>query len=284
MTNDVRTIQLGAAVVTVISVAYAKDEPEELAKLLGVPNHERLSRYATFFSQPYISPVASVYVTLPEIAVLVDACAIDITPESPIAPPDYQPPPGLLMRLAEIGVRPEELGHVVITHAHADHFNALTTERHGTYEPSFPNAHHYFGRADWDNPTFQQALHDPDSAESHTFGVLHRHGLLEFVDGNRDLGGGVEIIAAPGETPGHQIVRVHSEGQTLYCLGDLYHVPIEFEQPTWMAPWKQVESTLASRQALIAAALSEDAILVSAHIPGIGRLRRTESGVTFVEM
>src|SRR2546427_8867771 len=41
-----------------------------------------------------------------------------------------------------------------------------------------------------------------------------------LVEGNRTLTPAVQLIAAPGESAGHQLVRVQSEGQTLYCLGD----------------------------------------------------------------
>ncbi len=88
-----------------------------------------------------------------------------------------------------------------------------------------------------------------------------------------------QILPAPGETPGHQIVRVRSAGRTLYCLGDLYHHPVEVEQPTWAAHWNDRAAALASRQALVAAALAEDALLVATHIPGVGRLTKTDDGV-----
>jgi glyoxylase-like metal-dependent hydrolase (beta-lactamase superfamily II) len=122
-----------------------------------------------------------------------------------------------------------------------------------------------------------------EAAESRTFGVLHQCGLLELVEGNRALTPAVQLIAAPGESAGHQVVRFHSEGQTLYCLGDLYHHLVEVEQPTWMATWANPETTLTSRHALAEAALAENALLVAAHMP-IGRLQRTTTGITWVEV
>ncbi len=111
--------------------------------------------------------------------------------------------------------------------------------------------------------------------------MLERSGLLELVDGNRDLLPEVQIIAAPGESPGHQIVRVHVDGQTLYCLGDLYHHAVEVEHPDWMASWAHEEANLASRRALEQRALNEEAVLVAAHMP-VGRMTRTESGTGWV--
>jgi glyoxylase-like metal-dependent hydrolase (beta-lactamase superfamily II) len=103
-----------------------------------------------------------------------------------------------------------------------------------------------------------------------------------LVEGNCDLLPAVQILAMPGETAGHQIVRVHSEGQTLYCLGDLYRHPLEVEHPTWMVRWANRAANLASRSTLMKAALAENALLIAAHIPTIGRLERTASSVRWL--
>jgi hypothetical protein len=73
-----------------------------------------------------------------------------------------------------------------------------------------------------------------------------------------------------------------SRFQALYCLGDLYHDPLEVEHPTWMARWADVNTTLASRRRLVEFALAEDALLVPAHMPP-GRLEHTAHGVRWVE-
>ena len=103
--------------------------------------------------------------------------------------------------------------------------------------------------------------------------------MLELVAGPLTLAPGVEIIPAPGETPGHQIVRVQSDGQTLYILGDLVHSPVEIERPDWMVTWATRDEMLASRQRLYADALAENALLTAAHIATTGRLERAGSGL-----
>jgi hypothetical protein len=81
-------------------------------------------------------------------------------------------------------------------------------EHDGSYIPRFPHARVLLGRADWDWSETQHALLDPHSLESRTFGVLQKHNLLELVEGHPRPDPEVHIIAAPGESPGHQIVRV----------------------------------------------------------------------------
>ncbi|MBI3460972.1 MBL fold metallo-hydrolase, partial [Candidatus Acetothermia bacterium] len=222
MTDYSRSFRLGAATTTLINVG---DGQVNLAEMLDVPASEWSPRYASSFDQPIRAPFQCVHLRLSAMSILVDASSYPL-PDSPYAKfalPNYQPPPGLLAQLAEVGVNPEEVTHVVFTHWHWDHHSGATVERGGYYIPCFPNARHYLGRADWESEDTQKAMRDPNAMESRTLAVLHQRGLLDLVEGNHELCAGIQIIAAPGESPGHQIVRVHSEGRTLYCLGDLYH-------------------------------------------------------------
>jgi glyoxylase-like metal-dependent hydrolase (beta-lactamase superfamily II) len=283
MTNNTpRTISLGSATITVIN---AGNMILKLSKVMNVPESEWQPRYSTAFEKPLPFPSQCVHIALPGASILVDAnnYAISVPPGSPHLPRNYQPPPSLLDQLLEKGIRSQDITHLVITHAHFDHYSGITTERDGKYLPTLPNAHCFLGRADWEDPDMQKSLQDPASLDSHTFGVLHQHGLLELVEGNRNLTPAVQIIAAPGESAGHQLVRVQSEGQTLYCIGDLYHHFVEVEQPTWMATWANPDTNRTSRRTLVEAALTENALLVAAHMP-VGRLERTPTGVTWVEV
>jgi glyoxylase-like metal-dependent hydrolase (beta-lactamase superfamily II) len=267
------TITLGDATLTIINVG---DMMVDMAQEIGAPESEWRPLYGEDFAglRPY--PSQCVHIALPGASILVDAgdYAQAIALDSSYLPPHYVPPPDIVEQLQSRGIRPEDITHVIITHAHFDHYAGTTTLRDGAYVPRFPNARVFLGRADWDYPETQVALHDPASLDSHTFGVLHKQGLLELVDGDRDVAPEVRIISAPGESPGHQIVRVHSQGQTFYCLGDLFHHPAEVEHPAWMVKWANATANLKSRQMLIKATLEESALLLAAHMP-VGRVEGT---------
>jgi glyoxylase-like metal-dependent hydrolase (beta-lactamase superfamily II) len=276
MSEHVHVVPLGAATVRVINVADLRlSLPEEM----DVPESEWRPRYAAFFERPQRCPMQDVHIALPDLSLLVDASEYDLEPDSEYALPDYVAPPGLLARLGDAGIQPEDVARVVITHSHFDHINGTTIERDGAFEPAFPYARYLIGREEWEDEDTQTALGDPTSLVSQTLAVLRERGQLELVEGDLNLGNGVRLIHAPGETQGHHIVRVESEGKVLYCLGDLFHHQVEVEQPQWTMSWADQERILASRRALIEAALAEDALLVAAHIPGVGRLERTDEGV-----
>lgn len=275
MPGEAQTIPLGAGTATIIDVY---DIPTRLKELIVPPPGE-----ADDLSQLDVTvnlAVQCVLVQLPGLTVLVDAGAYDESHDASERA-GYQPRPNLLDQLAAMGVAPENVDHVVITHLHGDHYNGTTIVRDGFPRLAFPNAQYYVGRADWEAPGLHEALEKPTTMEGRSLGVVAREGRLVPVAGELELGRDVQICSVPGETPGHQVLRVCSEGQTLYCVGDLYHHPVEVGHPTWMPPWADRETNHASRRSLAEAAVAEDAYLVATHIRGAGRLAATESGVTW---
>ena len=95
------------------------------------------------------------------------------------------------------------------------------------------------------------------------------------------IAAGIEILPAPGETPGHQMVRVQSQGRTLYCMADVYHHVSEIVNGDWHPAAADRTANRATRAQLVEAALREDAQLIATHLPGIGRFVRGAVGVAW---
>jgi glyoxylase-like metal-dependent hydrolase (beta-lactamase superfamily II) len=96
---------------------------------------------------------------------------------------------------------------------------------------------------------------------------------------------GITLVPAPGETPGHCIVRVRSRDASFYYLSDLFHHTCEVEHPDWVSPGRDQAAMRQSRDLLFAAAMAEVPILVYAHhpFPGWGRIRPKGAGYTWEE-
>ena len=279
-TSPLQMFPVGAATITVFNVGESR---LSLAETLNVTEADWRPRYTDHFAEAARVPILCIHIALPGLTVLVDSGIYDFPEGSPFAFPNYSPPPGLPEQMVEAGLDLAAVDHLVITHAHGDHFNATTVERAGHLVPVFPNARLHLGRGDWENPAIQAALQKPDSLESQTFGVYHTLGRLVTDEGVTELGPGVQIIAAPGETPGHQLVRVHSQGHTLYLVGDLYHHVVEVEQPGWGVKWSDIPTAQASRQRFAQQALTEEALIIATHIWGVGQLQKTADGVRWEE-
>lgn len=183
--------------------------------------------------------------------------------------------PGMAAGLASIGVRPEEVTHVLITHAHDDHFAGVVAERGGRNDLRFPNARHLIGRADWEgNPRRDKPEYDLAAR----LGAVERQGLLDLADGDREVVPGVTMLHAPGETPGHSIVRLDSGGARFYALGDLFHHPSEITHRDWASPWVDLPTMRTSRERFLAEAVPTDATIVFTHehFPAWGRIATSD--------
>jgi glyoxylase-like metal-dependent hydrolase (beta-lactamase superfamily II) len=185
--------------------------------------------------------------------------------------PGLRRSPGLQAGLAVIGVDPDAVTHVVITHAHADHFAGVTAERNGQDVVRFPKARHFIGRKDWEE---SPARGDPASDLTVRLGAVDRAGLLEVIDGEREVAPGVTMIPTPGETPGHSVARVRSRGQSFFYVGDLFHHPCEVEHADWVPVGRDLAASRASRSRVFGEAASSRAIVVFSHdrFPAWGRI------------
>ena len=278
-----RNFRLGDAKIAIINLG---DLRFRLKDINNVPDSERRGEYSDAYENYNPYPTQDVLISLPNLSVLVDAgdYSLFASFESEYAIPNYTPPPNLVDQLSELQVSPDGIDYTVITHAHYDHYAGVTVKTgEGKHIPTFPKSRYLLGKEDFENEETQKALKDPDSVESHTFGVLFGTGLLELVGDSKKLCDEIEIIASPGETTGHKIVKVSSNGETLYCLGDLFHHASEVAHPSWMAQWDDPKTNIKSRNDLIEAALKENALLAPSHMP-IGRLEKTGSGARFVQV
>ena len=171
--------------------------------------------------------------------------------------------PGLAVAMAHLGIATQDVTHVLITHPHGDHYPGVAVERDGEIVARFPHARHFMGRTDWEG---NRGRDDPDS-DLARLEVIDRAGLLELVDDSWEIVPGVTMIVAPGESPGHCIVRLESAGERIYNLGDLVHLAVEVEHPTWGPPHADLEAIVASRRRWFAQLATENALVVTAHEP-----------------
>ena len=185
--------------------------------------------------------------------------------ERPRAWPDWPVTrtPGLAAALVELAISPEDVTHVAITHPHIDHYPGVVVERGGDFAPRFPRARHFLGRADWEgNSRRGEPGSDLDRLE-----LIERLGVLELVEGEREIVPGVTIVSAPGESPGHCIVRLESAGEVCYVLGDIIHHACEVEHPDWSPPHADIGALRTARGRIFPTLAREGALLVTAHEP-----------------
>jgi glyoxylase-like metal-dependent hydrolase (beta-lactamase superfamily II) len=189
-----------------------------------------------------------------------------------------------LERLSALGVRPEDVGAVVITHAHLDHIGWNTRCAGGKRRPTFPNATYTIQKIEAES--FRAA--DPARWERY-FGPIEDAGLLRPVSGDAEVAPGLRVLVTPGHTVGHQSVLVEcgGSGSAIY-LGDLAVTKLHLEHLDWHPTWcASTADDRASKERIIRLALERDALVILGHDPNapFGRLeRRKGGGVVAVEV
>jgi glyoxylase-like metal-dependent hydrolase (beta-lactamase superfamily II) len=120
----------------------------------------------------------------------------------------------ILDQLKQIGVRPDQIEIIGISHYHSDHIGQAA---------SFPKAKLLIGRGDLDALKAKpvRAGLEPDLLKPWLTGGSS----IVAADGDVDIfhDGRVVMLKMPGHTPGHNALLVRLAGGNVLLTGDLYH-------------------------------------------------------------
>jgi glyoxylase-like metal-dependent hydrolase (beta-lactamase superfamily II) len=123
----------------------------------------------------------------------------------------------LTSQMAEIGYQPSDITYLALSHAHRDHSANANSFAGSTWLTPLAERDFMFAGG---NPRVDPSYYDKLKTSKTLIINTDEHDV--FGDGT------VVIKAAPGHTPGHQVVAVKlaRTGTVLLC-GDLYHYPEE---------------------------------------------------------
>jgi glyoxylase-like metal-dependent hydrolase (beta-lactamase superfamily II) len=186
--------------------------------------------------------------------------------------------------LTALGVAPESIDAVIMTHLHFDHAGGATRRTPSGLAPVFPRARHVVQRREYDDACHP---HERNRASylAENFAPLVEAGLLDLVDGEREIAPGVRVLPTPGHTAGHQSVLVDDgHGARVLFLGDVVPTSVHVRLPFLMAYDLDVVRTLETKRALLGRAADEGWLVVFGHdaTTPAARLRRDERGEVVV--
>lgn len=203
---------------------------------------------------------------------------------------DFMPSAGMIAdSLDAVGVAPEDITHVVFTHAHPDHIWG-TLDDFG--DLMFMNATHMIGRAEWDYWSDPATLENIGE-ERMAFAVGAKNRLtaiedaVEFFDDDQEVLPGILSVASYGHTPGHMSFEVRNGSEAAFVIGDAignHHVA--FRRPDWPSGSDQdMDMAIATRQRLFDRITADDLAIAGFHLPngGMGRVETGESGYRFIQ-
>ena len=205
------------------------------------------------------------------------------------AGPDFMPTAGKLAPALEaLGVAPEEVTHVVFTHAHPDHLWGVLDEFD---EPVFLNAQHLIGKREfdfWIDPAAADGL--DEARKVFAAGALRRLTTLEdriaTFDADDEILPGLRAHASHGHTPGHMAFELRQGNDACMIVGDaIGNGHLAFAAPGMVSGADQdAEAGVKARRELLDMLAVSQMPMIGYHLPdgGAGRVDRQGEAYRFV--
>lgn len=188
-----------------------------------------------------------------------------------------QSDPNIAFTLHEVGVAPEDITMVVLSHCHWDHCGALVVERDGKLVPRFANAKVYAPAIEIDscqNP-------DPVRAASYRaedLGALEQAGLLIPMDGTTTVLPGIEVHILGGHSDGVSVILIGEGSERAIFWSDVVPTTHHVQPPYIMAYDLDVARSYEVRSEWIARAADNGWLGLFYHDPEVPFARIERAG------
>ena len=182
------------------------------------------------------------------------------------------------------GLQPEDIHMVINTHLHFDHAGGNTVREDGAVVSTFPKAKYIVQRGEYEDAA-RANERTRASYRRENFTPIAHVDQWEFVDGETEVLPGVTVMVTEGHTRCHQSIKIESEGEVAFYLGDLIptvsHLPLPYIMGYDLYPLQ----TLETKRWVLDRALNENWLLVFEHDPRVlmGRVRKDIEGKFYLE-
>ncbi|MEN8263959.1 MAG: MBL fold metallo-hydrolase [Nitrospirota bacterium] len=184
----------------------------------------------------------------------------------------------LINELNDLGLQREDIDYVILTHYDFDHAGGVIMQNDkGELEVTFPNARHILQKTEWED------VLSPDKRSINTFWPINNElaresKRIELIDGSFEIVKGIKTVLTGGHNRGHQIVRIESQGEIAYHLGDLLPTHVHFN-PLWIMAYDNYPlDVIRLKESFEDVAIKENAWFTFYHDPFLTACKFNEDG------
>lgn len=173
-----------------------------------------------------------------------------------------------LQHLRSLGVEPEDVTDVLLTHLHRDHIGWASRDG----EPVFSRATYRAHQADWEH-----FVSGPDAIRGAQRLLQPVESHLALFAEEREVVPGIVARPAPGHTPGTTIFVVGGPRERVLLMGDAVHTVAELTDVGWESLY-DVDRSAARRvrERFAEEAIAHGDLIGAGHFPGLGLGRLVE--------
>ena len=185
-----------------------------------------------------------------------------------------------LERLQTIGIKPEDVKHILLTHSHGDHVGGLVKDGRRV----FPNAAVWLDEREL---AFWKSARNKDFCEQ----VLKLYGEPKFLTPDEKTSvifPECVTVDLAGHTPGHVGFLISGGGRKLFVVGDMLHNgAVQFARPDISIQYDSDPKEAADvRHRALKRAAEEKLLLAATHLafPPVGEVTIDRAGFRFIPL
>lgn len=173
--------------------------------------------------------------------------------------------------MAAAGIDYRKIDTVMISHFHPDHVWGLMEK--GSNAPVFPNAELVVHSTEynwWTDPArFDSLPEGRKPAGKRIAAVFPTWKNWKLVEDGAEVAPGIQLVSAPGHTPGHAGYLVSSANSQLLVSADIMYVPaLLAPHPEWQGSYDQDgPMAIDSRRKLIDRVIADKIVICGSHFP-----------------
>ncbi len=188
---------------------------------------------------------------------------------------------GVIPALESIGVKPEDIDIIYLTHFHGDHIAGLMDKDNNVV---YSNARYMTTSDEWDEWMGKWKDSDDEGHQKNYQMMQSLHDKFVLLSEGDEVADGVSVVAIAGHTLGQSALLVESNGESVIHVADVLHNKAQFKYTNWHFRFdSDAELAVKTRNSILKRCADEGLLTLFYHLkfPGLGHVKADGDGFSW---